>query len=58
MRKFMAGLILGALIGSSMVAIAATCETGNLNGWTVTWGGNTICTDPHAHVGGRLIECN
>lgn len=59
MRRFLLGLVLGALLGASGTAIAAACGgTGYLHGWTVTLDGEEICDDPYVWAGLRLIECD
>ena len=51
MTKFFAGLTLGLFIGICVTSYAATIvgNTPTLEGWTVTYGDNTICTDPEVN---------
>jgi hypothetical protein len=59
MTKFFAGLTLGLFIGICVTSYAATIvgNTPTLEGWTVTYGDNTICTDPEVNFKDKEIEC-
>jgi hypothetical protein len=59
MRKFMAGLILGLLIGASATAFAAGIfGEGVLSGWSVTKDGEEVCSDPTVDTASKEIECD
>ena len=59
MTKFFAGLTFGLFIGICVTSYAATIvgNTPTLEGWTVTYGDNTICTDPEVNFKDKEIEC-
>jgi hypothetical protein len=58
--QFLAGVIVGLVLGSAITVLAAQVigSNGYLNGWDVTRGGETICSDPYVYVGSREIECD
>jgi hypothetical protein len=58
--QFLAGVIVGLVLGSAIAVLAAQVvgSNGYLNGWDVTRGGETICSDPYVYVGSREIECD
>jgi hypothetical protein len=60
MKRFVAGLLLGLLLGFTGSAFAARMvgDNGYLIGWTVTVGGEEICADPYVWVSTREIECD
>jgi hypothetical protein len=59
MTKFFAGLTLGLFIGICVTSYAATIvgDTPTLEGWTVTYGDNRVCTDPEVNFKDKEIEC-
>ena len=59
MTKFFAGLTLGLFIGICVTSYAASVvgNSPTLEGWTVTYGDNTICTDPEVNFKDKEIEC-
>src|SRR5260370_1389384 len=60
MRKFMAGLILGVMLGGAAAAFAAeiTFESGYLANWSVIQNGEEVCRDPFVSTSARQIECD
>jgi hypothetical protein len=60
MARLFADLVLGALIGSAAIAFAAQVvgSDGPLTGWTVTKGGEEICSDPDVSIASKEIECD
>jgi hypothetical protein len=57
--QFLAGVIVGLVLGSAIGVLAAQMVGGNgyLNGWEVTREGETICSDPYVYVSSREIDC-
>ncbi len=59
MRKFMAGVIVGLILGGSATAFAAgVFGTGYLTGWSVMKDGEEVCTDPSVDTVSKEIECD
>ena len=60
MRRFLAGFILGLLVGGTTTAIAAQLvgDTGYLMGWDITKDGETICSDPYVWTATHELECD
>ena len=59
MQKFIVGLVIGLLLGSSMAAFAAGIfGSGVLTGWSVTKDGEEVCSDPSVDEAGKEIECD
>jgi hypothetical protein len=60
MRKFMAGLILGLMLGGAAAAFAAeiTLQSGYLANWSVIQNGEEVCRDPFVSTSARQIECD
>ena len=60
MKRFLAGLVLGLLIGISSTVFAAKLlgDDGYLTGWDVVMGGETLCTDPYIWTSTNEIECD
>ncbi len=59
MRKFLAGLVLGLILGSSIAAFAAGIfGSGELTGWSVTKDGEEVCSDPGIDENAKEIECD
>jgi len=61
MRKFFAGLAVGLALGTASTAMAAMVagDSGFLFGFTVTYNGEEICSDPWVWTGGiKEIECS
>ena len=59
MRKFLVGLAAGLTMGAAGAASAAQLigRTGYLAGWTVTKGGEELCSMPYVWTASREIEC-
>jgi len=59
MKRFIAGVVVGVLIGSGAEALAAAIvgEDGPISGWTVLVEGEEACSDPVVRVRTREIEC-
>lgn len=60
MRKFLAGLCLGLVLGTALSSVAAVIagDSGYATGWTVMKDGEAICSDPYVWTGTREIECD
>jgi hypothetical protein len=59
MMRFVAGLMLGLLVGSAAMALAdAFTENGVLRGWSVTKDGTDICNDPFVWHRRKEIDCD
>lgn len=54
MAKFLAGVIVGSVLGTSVYAAAQSFMTG----WEVTQNGVTVCYDPVIWRATREIECD
>jgi len=58
MSRFVAGVVLGCLLGIMSSAFAAgIIGTGTLDGWTVTQEGEQICSDPEVDTARKEIQC-
>jgi hypothetical protein len=58
MRKFVAGVVVGLLLGSSFAAIAQSCiGYGTLHNWVVIVRAQRVCSDPFVDGANKLIEC-
>ncbi len=60
MRKFIAGLTIGLVLGTVLSVFGAQIvgHNGHLIGWTVTKDGEEICDSPFISTGSREIECD
>jgi hypothetical protein len=59
MAKFIAGVMLGLILGMSATAWAAgVFGSGTLSGWSVTKDGEEVCSDPSADTSSKEIECD
>ena len=59
MRRFLAGLVLGLVLGGSAAAIAAELlKSGPLTGWVVLQTGNLVCADPYIEPDNQEIQCD
>ena len=59
MAKFIAGVMLGLILGMSATAWAAgVFGSGTLSGWSVTKDGEEVCSDPSVDTGSKEIECD
>jgi hypothetical protein len=59
MSRFVVGLIIGLLLGTSVSAYAAGCfGSGSAYGWTVTKDGDEVCSDPDINTSSKEIECD
>jgi len=59
MGKFMAGLALGLVLGSSVAALAAeVLGSGMLEGWIVIRAGKEVCRDPDVDYRAKILECD
>ncbi len=60
MKRFLAGIVLGFLLGTIAHAVAAIIagDDGHLRGWTVVKEGEEICESPFVWNGTREIECD
>ncbi len=60
MVRFLAGVVLGLVMGVSATAIAVVIvgNDGYAMGWSVTKDGEEICSNPHVSTGAREIECD
>ena len=60
MKRFVLGIVVGLLLGSSVVAgyAATTCGSGVLKGWTVRNIGKKVCDDPAVNADMREIYCD
>ena len=59
MSRFVLGIVIGLTLGVTFSAYAAVVAgTGYLMGWSITKGGEEICTDPFVWEGTREIECD
>jgi hypothetical protein len=52
-HKFLVGLAIGLIVGTSGTAIAAY-----LMGWQVEVKGHVFCSDPHVWETDKTIECD
>jgi hypothetical protein len=58
MSRFVAGLIVGLFLGACASAYAAGCfGNGTAHGWTVTKGGDEVCSDPDIDNDTKEIQC-
>lgn len=60
MRGFFLGLVLGFMLGGSVAAFAAVIagENGYVLDWSVTKGGEEICSGPFIWTSTKEIECD
>ena len=59
MSRFVAGLVIGLVLGTCASAYAAGCfGSGTGHGWTVTKGGDEVCSDPDIDAVAKEIECD
>lgn len=60
MKNFIAGLIMGLIIGLTGISSAQKLIGGNgfLMGWDVTYNGETICSSPFIWEALKEIECD
>jgi hypothetical protein len=60
MIKFLAGLILGSILGITFSAYAASIVGASslLSGWTVTYPDRNLCDDPYVDVPAKEIKCS
>jgi hypothetical protein len=60
MIRFVLSLVLGIVVGSALTATAAIVagDNGYLNAWTVTKGGEEVCSAPYIWVSTKEIECD
>ena len=59
MIRFLTGFMLGAIIGTALMAEAAVVAgSGYIMGWDVTKLGETICSDPYVWEATHEIECD
>jgi hypothetical protein len=59
MLRFIVGIILGLVVGTSLSGFAAGIfGTGTLSGWSVTKDGEEVCSDPEVDVASKEIECD
>ena len=59
MGRFVAGLVLGLFLGACASAYAAGCfGSGRAFGWTVTKGGDELCSDPEINTASKEIGCD
>jgi hypothetical protein len=57
MSRFLAGLIVGLLLGASASAYASGCfGHGTAHGWTVIKDGDEVCSDPDINDSSKEIE--
>jgi hypothetical protein len=58
-HKFLVGLAIGLIVGTSGTAIAAKLTGGGyLMGWQVEVKGHVFCSDPHVWETDKTIECD
>jgi hypothetical protein len=59
MIKFLAGLVLGLVLGSAVAALAAeVLGDGTLEGWLVIRDGKQVCRDPEVDNRAKILECD
>jgi hypothetical protein len=60
MARFIAGLVIGAILGGAGGALATeiTGSNGFLNGWFVTRGKEVVCENPFVFTTKREIDCH
>lgn len=59
MRKFVAGVMMGLILGGTTVSWAAGIfGSGSLSGWSVMKDGEEICTDPDVDTLSKEIDCD
>lgn len=60
MKRFVAGMVLGLLLGTAgaSLAVTVTGPNGFLNGWTVTRGREVLCQTPFVHANQQRIDCD
>ncbi|MCH8180223.1 MAG: hypothetical protein IIA02_10635 [Proteobacteria bacterium] len=60
MKRFIFGMIFGALLGAGGFSWAAKVVGGNgyLTGWSVTVNGEEACSAPYIWLSTREIECD
>jgi hypothetical protein len=59
MSRFLAGLIVGLVLGACVSAYAASCfGRGTAHGWTVIKDGDEVCSDPEINDSLKEIECD
>lgn len=59
MRRILAGIIIGFILGTGATVSAATVvgHNGMLLGWSVTKDGEEICDSPYVYASSKEIEC-
>jgi hypothetical protein len=59
MSRFLAGLIIGLILGGAASAYAAGCfGEGTAHGWTVTKDGDEVCSGPQIDNVQKEIQCD
>lgn len=59
MSRFVAGLVIGVVLGAGASAYAAGCfGSGTAHGWTVTKDGDEVCSNPDIDAVAKAIECD
>jgi hypothetical protein len=58
MLRFIAGTVFGCLLSIIGSAFGASVlGSGTLDGWTVTMGGEEVCSDPDVDTARKEIQC-
>ena len=59
MLRFATGIVAGLVLGIAVSAYAARIVgSGYLSGWSVTWNGKDVCSDPYVDTAVQRIECD